>query len=144
MTEKKKHPGGRPEKIDLEKVTKLEQAFAIDCTVEEACSYAEVSRKVYYEYIKRHPEFGDRIEELRQKPILKARQTIVKNLDNPQHAQWYLSRKKKLEFAERYEADITSNGEQIMTGESEIAALAKQAAEMLKKNDTDSTTTSSA
>ena len=40
---------GRPEMIDLEKVTKLEQAFAIDSTVEEACSYAEVSRKVFYE-----------------------------------------------------------------------------------------------
>ena len=36
-------------------------------------------------------------------------------------------------------ADITSKGDKIMTGESEIALLAKQAAEILKEHDTDST-----
>ena len=98
--------------IDLEKVTKLEQAFAIDASVEEACSYAEVSRKVYYEYIKRHPEFGDRIAELRQKPVLKARQTAVQKLgESYQNAMDYLKRKRKLEFGDGI--DITSGGEKI-------------------------------
>ena len=99
--------------IDLEKVTKLEQAFAIDASVEEACSYAEVSRKVYYEYIKRHPEFGDRIAELRQKPVLKARQTAVQKLgESYQNAMDYLKRKRKLEFGDG--VDITSGGEKIV------------------------------
>ena len=102
-----KHAGGRPEVIDLGKVTKLEQAFAIDASVEEACSYAEVSRKVYYEYIKRHPEFGDRIADLRQKPILKARQTAVQKLgESYQNAMDYLKRKKKTEFGDT--TDITT------------------------------------
>lgn len=39
--------------------------------------------------------------------------------------------------------DLTSKGDKIMTGESEIALLAKQAAQMLKEHDTDPTTTSS-
>jgi hypothetical protein len=33
-------------------VLKLEQAFAIDSTVEEACSYADIARNTFYEYLK--------------------------------------------------------------------------------------------
>lgn len=94
---------GRPTVMTPEVVAKLEQAFAIDATVEEACSYADISRDAFYDYLKKNPDFSDRIGDLRQKPILKARQTIVKSLDNPTSAQWYLSRKRKNEFAERVE-----------------------------------------
>lgn len=99
----KKNLGGRPTKMTSEVVMKLEQAFAIDASVEEACSYADISRNTFYEWLKRNPEYQDRIDELRERPVLKARQTIVKSLDNPQHAQWYISRKRKKEFAERIE-----------------------------------------
>lgn len=103
MAKKKVNLGGRPTVMTSEVVIKLEQAFAIDATVEEACSYAEISRNTFYEYLKKNPEFQDRIDDLRNRPILKARQTIVKSLDNPQQAQWYLERKKKREFAQRNE-----------------------------------------
>ena len=93
-----------------ETIGKLEQAFAIDATVEEACSYADISRDAFYDYLKKEPTFSDRIEDLRQRPILKARQTIVKSLDNPQHAQWYISRKRKKEFAERIEQTGADGG----------------------------------
>lgn len=93
----------RPTVVTPEVVAKLEQAFAIDATVAEACSYADISRDSFYDYLKREPAFSDRIEELRQRPVLKARQTIVKSLDNPSRAQWYLGRKAKREFAERTE-----------------------------------------
>lgn len=86
-----------------EAIVKLEHAFAIDATVEEACSYAEVSRDAFYDYLKKKPEFSDRIADLRNRPILKARQTIVQALSQPQHAEWYLTRKRKKEFAERIE-----------------------------------------
>lgn len=94
---------GRPTKLTPEVVTKLEEVFALDGTVEEACFYAGISRNAYYEWIKAKPELNDRFEELRQRPFLKARQTIVKNLDQPEHAKWYMERKKKLEFAGRSE-----------------------------------------
>lgn len=93
----------RPTVVTPEVVTKLEHAFAIDSSVEEACSYADISRNTFYEHLKRNPQFQDRIDELRQRPVLKARQTVVQALDQPSHAHWYLSRKKKLEFAERVE-----------------------------------------
>lgn len=97
------NPVGRPTKMTPEVVMKLEQAFAIDASVEEACSYADISRNTFYVWLKENAEYQDRIDELRQRPVLKARQTIAKSLDNPQHAQWYLSRKKKSEFTERIE-----------------------------------------
>lgn len=95
--------GGRPIEFTEDVVNKLEQAFALDCTVEEACLYADISRQTYYNKIKEKPELFDRFEELRQRPFLKARQTLIKNLDQPEHAKWYMERKKKNEFAQRNE-----------------------------------------
>ena len=96
---------GRPTKMTDETVMKLEQAFAIDATVEEACSYADISRNTFYVWLKEHEEYQDRIDELRQRPMLKARQTIVKSLDTPEGARWYLARKKKQEFSEKIEQE---------------------------------------
>ena len=97
------NPIGRPTKMTDEVVMKLEQAFAIDASVGEACSYADISRNTFYVWLKENPDFQDRIDELRERPILKARQTIVKGLDNVQGAQWYIERKRKNEFAQRSE-----------------------------------------
>lgn len=90
--------GGRPSLLTPDTVRKLEEVFAIDGTVEEACFYAEISRDTYYRWIKENPALSDRFEALRQKPVLKARETIIKDLKNPAGAQWYLSRKRKSEF----------------------------------------------
>lgn len=102
--------GGRPIEFTKDVVNKLEQAFSLDCTVSEACLYADISRQTYYTYVDEKAKEGskkkqlfDRFEELRQRPFLKARQTIVKNLDQPEHAKWYMERKKKMEFAPRTE-----------------------------------------
>lgn len=88
-------------------IGKLEETAAIDATVEESIFYADITRDSYYNYLKEHPEFANRLESLRQKPFLLARQTVVKNLTNPEGAKWYLERKKKLEFAQRTE--LTGN-----------------------------------
>lgn len=117
-----KGPGGRPTVFTPETVNKLEQAFAIDCTVEEACSYAEITRQSFYEHIKRNPEFSDRIDDLRQRPILKARQTIVKSLYNPQQAQWYLERKVKKEFTQRSEL-TGADGEALINNDPRVDLL---------------------
>lgn len=101
----------RPTVITPEVIAKLEQVFAIDGSVEEACSYADISRDAFYDYLKKNAEFSDRIEDLRQRPVLKARQTIVKSLDDPSHAFKYLEKKKKKEFGNNL--DITSEGEKL-------------------------------
>ena len=98
-------------KLTPETVKKLEEVFAIDGTVEEACFYAEIRKQTYYNWIKEFPEMAERFDALRQRPFLKARQTIVKALDDPNHAFKYLERKKKKEFG--VNMDITSEGEKI-------------------------------
>lgn len=112
MAKKKVSNVGRPTVMTPEVVAKLEQAFAIDATVEEACSYAEISRDAFYDYLKKKPKFSDRIEELRMRPILAARQRVVQGVkENYSNAMDYLKRKKKLEFGDN--VDVTTGGERI-------------------------------
>jgi predicted DNA-binding protein YlxM (UPF0122 family) len=103
-----KSNAGRPSVFTPEVITKLEQAFAIDCSVEEACSYADISRNAFYEWLKANEAFNDRITDLRQRPVLKARQTVVQKLgESYQNGMDYLKRKKKLEFGDAI--DFTGN-----------------------------------
>ncbi len=85
---------------------KLEQAFSIGCTDEEACIYADIKPDNLYEYCRKNPEFSKRKEQLKRKPILKAKNTIISNLDDPKIAQWYLERKSKEEFSSRQELSV--------------------------------------
>lgn len=82
-----------------EALRKLEEAFALGCTDIEACLYANISKTALYDYQKEHPEFAERKEELKEHPVLKARTTVVRNLDKPEMALKYLERKKKKEFS---------------------------------------------
>ena len=99
----KKNLGGRPIVLTPEVVSKLEMAFSIDSTVTEACAFAEISRESFYRHLKINPTFSDRIEQLRQKPMLKARNVIIGALDDPDTAKWYAERKAKNEFSTRQE-----------------------------------------
>ena len=101
----KKNPEGKQKspKLTEDTIRKLEEAFAIDASVKEACYYADISTDTYYRWIKEFPELSDKLERLREKPVLKARQTVVKSLDNPDYAFKYLERKKKDEFSPRHE-----------------------------------------
>jgi hypothetical protein len=90
---------------------KLDEAAAIDATIEEMAFYADVSKQSLYTWFKSEPELKERLDALRQKPFLKARQTLVKDLENPAGAQWYMERKAKKEFGKNM--DITSDGKQL-------------------------------
>ena len=69
--------GGRPTVMTPEVVKKLEEAFALGCTDLEACFYAGITKPSLYDYQKLHPEFADRKETLKQRPVLLARSVIV-------------------------------------------------------------------
>lgn len=96
-------PVGRPTVVTPEIISKLEEVFALGGSDLEACLFAGISKTTLYEYQKNNPEFTERKEELKETPILKARRTIDKALDNPSNAQWFLERKRKKEFAARTE-----------------------------------------
>jgi hypothetical protein len=103
----KKHDGrGRPSKFTPEVIGKLEQAFSIGCSNEEACSYAEINADTFYEWLKLHPEFSERIKRLKEKPFLKARQTIYDSLSGADHAFRFMERKKKKEFGTGVDAAL--------------------------------------
>ena len=111
MTEKKiykkrsrKWVGGRPTKMTLETIKKLEEAFSLDCTVDEACFYAWISHVTYHAFINKNKEYLNRFKALKNRPVLLARQSVVKNMQ----ADWnlalkYLERKRKDEFSPRQE-----------------------------------------
>ena len=90
----------------------MEQAFAIDASVYEACFYADISRETYYRWTKEFPELYDKFTRLRNKPVLLARQTVVKKIEESYfNAMDFLKRKKKLEFGDKL--DMTTNGKDL-------------------------------
>lgn len=136
MTKKKANPkpAGRKwfdGKDEAVVIAKLEEAAAIDATIDESVFYADISRDSYYRYLDAHPEIRNRLDSLRQRPVLLARQTVIKKLsESYQNAMDYLKRKKKVEFGDT--TDITSGGEKLQTFDEQ--QLAKIAARILNGN----------
>ena len=108
-----KEGNGRGIEITQEQIERLEYAFSCGCPVTEACLFAKVPRASFYYYCDTNKGFLDRMNELRDKPVLKARLTISKNLDDPKVAQWLLERKLKKEFSAQ--VDISSTNTNINT-----------------------------
>lgn len=93
-------PAGRPTKITEAVLKKLEIAFALGCTDEEACFDAGISHQTLYNYQHKHPEFIDRKQGLKNRPITIARKSVINNMKKDgKLALQYLERKKKDEFA---------------------------------------------
>jgi len=97
-----------------EVIGKLEQAFALDCTVKEACFFAWIHIDTYYDFLSKNPKYSDIFEALRESPVLLARQSVITNMKkNWELALKYLERKRKNEFTPKTEVDhsgvITQN-----------------------------------
>lgn len=119
---------GRPPSMTQEVVRKLEDAFCYDSTVEEACLYAGISRQTYYEFIKEYPAFADRVEHLRQAPLLVIRRKLVATAQHDADLGLkYVERKRKMEFSTR--SEVAHSGEVINRHhvDPEQAALIKAA-----------------
>lgn len=101
---KKKNLGGRPPKVTQDLVNKLEQAFAIDANVSEACAYAGISRETYYKHIRKNKELADRFEQLKLSLPLKARKNIATAIDKGdiQLSERFIKNKYPVENAEAF------------------------------------------
>lgn len=86
---------GKDEKLVL---SKLREAFDVGATDEEACIEAEISVPALHRYCKKNKSFREEKEYRKKKPIIKARKTVVDNLDKVENAKWYLEKKVKGEF----------------------------------------------
>jgi len=85
-------------------VKKLEEAFLMGCTDEEACFYADISRQTLYNYELNNPGYIDRKNLMKENPTFLARTSVVKGFsEDSDLALKYLERKKKSEFSLRTE-----------------------------------------
>ena len=124
-----------PVKLTPEVSQKLEQAAAMDATWEECSLFAGISPATLYNWMESIDGLRERLEALRARPLLKARQTIVDALDDPRHAQWYVERKAKKEFGSNI--DVTTDGKALESSPAaydtpKIAALVREYEDKLK------------
>ena len=84
--------------------SKIQEVAALDGSVEEMAYYCDVSRQTIYNWLEEDTELFDKVERLRARPILKARQTINKRMEESYtNAVDYLKRKKRTEFGDSIE-----------------------------------------
>lgn len=112
MTKKKPKsellPVWRKSEMTPEAIKKLEEAFALDCSIPEACFYADISKTTYYNWLEKDPELVDRFAALRERPVLLARTTVVWAIQKDADlALKYLERKRKNEFSTKSEVENT-------------------------------------
>lgn len=91
---------GRPTKLNPEVVTKLVAAFNMAYNDTEAASYAGISRKVLYEWLRYKDDFRDKINRAKIEPTIKAKEVVVNavNSGDLSAAKWWLERKAASEF----------------------------------------------
>lgn len=87
---------GRPTIYSDELVTKLESILKIGGTIEEACSYALISKETYYRWLEEKPDFMTKMEQAKHYSDIVAKNIVVdsmhkdKNLDT---AKWWLEKR---------------------------------------------------
>lgn len=118
---------GRPSIVTQRVIDKLEEAFAIGCSDREACLYANISMATLYNYQKVNKEFLERKEMLKEKPILRARQTVISNLGDVNTAFRFLERKKSDEFGPRLDFRDNSKDEETDTAIEKLNKLLQYA-----------------
>lgn len=102
---KKDKKNGRPA-YDWRKIVRyLEEAFRLDATVEEACSYARVSTTWYHDEKKKNPEFSEKITMAKQYPLLVAKGAVVGAMEAGDQITGlkYLERRQKKLYSPRVE-----------------------------------------
>lgn len=127
------NPIGRPTKMSQETIAKLEDAFKYGANDKEACFVAEISRTIFYDYCKEHPEFVDRIDDLRSMTKMIAKRNIARAVEKENElgggiatSQWYAERKVKEEFSVRSEV-TGKDGRDLIPTDPELKSKADKA-----------------
>lgn len=101
---------GRPERIDEKMLEKLERAFSYGMSNDEACLECNLARSTLQDYFTKNPNFKERVEMLKNRPVTIARKCVVDGLtDDSELSLKYLERKCRVEFNPKaeIEANIT-------------------------------------
>jgi len=107
---------GRPTVMTEITLKKLEDAFSNGASDKEACFIANISHQTLYDYQKKHPEFIERKEGLKDMIKYQAKSNIAKAINGKDKesldtAKWYVERKIKKEFGANI--DLTTDGKEL-------------------------------
>lgn len=92
-------------------IAKLETAWALGCSDKEAAAYADITAASLCRYLQNHSAVLERKEQLKERPVLAARNTLLKAIQGGDGdlALKFLERKRRDEFATRSEISETSH-----------------------------------
>ena len=92
----------RKSRLEPDIVAKLRQAFAVGCTIDEACYYAEIDRATYYRWMNKYPQIKRYLDEMRHRLGLKSKENIAKIIESGDVSNsWrYLERTQPKDYAE--------------------------------------------
>ena len=123
---------GRKTVMTPETLRKLEEAFKLGCTDEEACLNADIAMSTLYLYQSENSKYVERKKLLKKTPTFRARKCVVRDLEsNSTIAIKYLERKEKKEFSPKSELAVTGlNVNDLLSGLS--PELAEAVKDMLK------------
>lgn len=95
-----------------ETIGKLEYGFSCGLSDREACLYANINPDTLYEYCKKHPEFSERKELLKEQVKMQAKLNLASSISSGDEkaSEWYLERKAKDEFSTKTEVSGNLSG----------------------------------
>ena len=96
-----KNIGGRPTVMTDAVLRKLRLCFLMGCTDAEAAVLSGIGERTLYDYQAANPGFSQEKEELKKYINARARVTIMKNINNPEMARWFMETKNNKEFNRR-------------------------------------------
>jgi hypothetical protein len=91
---------GRPSVISEDIMRKLEAGLATGFSISAACHFAGISTSTFYEHKALNNEFRDRVRWAEEWATYKARQVVLKSIEDGcvDTAKWFLSKKARMEF----------------------------------------------
>ena len=114
-----KRPG--PERKVTEEVLRdIERAVGWGWSLTNACVYADIAERTFYDYQKANPGFRMKLDLIRQRPELAARRNVVERIEAGDlgTSKWYLERRVRdfsprtsLDVAVEQQADVASVAE---------------------------------
>lgn len=124
--------------IDQQKLTRLVDAYKFYATDDQACFYAGITLGQLRYFQEQHPDFFSIKHAAKQDPNLRAKKTIVKNIDSDKDtARWWLERTEKDTFNTRNEV-TGAGGRDLYDG---VTSQLKGLIEVLQNGDNESKAT---
>src|SRR5690349_21207215 len=101
-------PVGRKTVVTPEVVRKLEEAFSMDCTDEEACAFAGIGERTYYDHKSSDEQFSQRMERAKRFAFVLAKKTIMiaLNKEDGNLALKWLERRQRELYHTKVEQDV--------------------------------------